>query len=56
MDKKQNILEFRGRLDDTLAMPDLVNEESIRSLVKNQLLHSSLLGNEGLSFIWKLSI
>lgn len=47
MDKKQKILELRERLDRTLAMPDLVNEESIKSLVKDQLLRSSFQGNEG---------
>jgi len=47
MDKKQKILELRERLDKTLAMPDLVNEESIKSLVKDQLLRSSFCGNEG---------
>lgn len=50
MDKKQKILELRGRLDKTLAMPDLVNEESIKFLVKDQLLRSSFCGNEGQCF------
>lgn len=35
------MLELRERLDNTLALPDLVNEESIKSLVKDQLLRSS---------------
>lgn len=47
MEKKQIILELRERLDKTLALPDLVNEESIKSLVENQLLRSSLSGMEG---------
>lgn len=47
MDKKQKILELQERLDRTLAMPDLTNEESIKSLVKEQLVRSSYQGNEG---------
>ncbi|XP_072972283.1 uncharacterized protein [Typha angustifolia] len=47
MEKKQKILEPRERLDKTLALPDLVNVESIKSLVRDQLSHSSLPGTEG---------
>lgn len=53
MDKKQNVLELRDRLDKTLAMPDLLNEESIRSLIKDQLLRASSSGNKSLSFASK---
>ncbi|KAF6169955.1 hypothetical protein GIB67_034347 [Kingdonia uniflora] len=41
MEKNQKILEYRKRLDKTLASHDLVNKESIKTLVKNQLLRSS---------------
>lgn len=47
MDKKQQILEFRKRLDETLASPTLANDESLKSLVENQLLHSSSCQTEG---------
>ncbi|XP_020268419.1 uncharacterized protein LOC109843869 isoform X2 [Asparagus officinalis] len=47
MEKKQKILESRERLDKTLALPDLVNEDSIKSLVKNQLLRSCSSREEG---------
>ncbi|XP_077226285.1 polyketide cyclase/dehydrase/lipid transport superfamily protein [Tasmannia lanceolata] len=47
MEKKQRVLEFRDRLDKTLASPNLVNEESIKSLVRNQLLRSSCSRIEG---------
>lgn len=44
MEEKKKIVELRGRLDRTLASPDLVNKNSIRSLVKSQLLRSGLEG------------
>lgn len=47
MEKKRKILEQRERLDKTLALPDLANEEYIKSLVKNQLPQSSLSHFEG---------
>lgn len=47
MEKKRKILEQRERLDETLALPDLANEEYIKSLVKNQLLQSSSSHFEG---------
>lgn len=47
MEKKQKVLELRERLDRTLALPDLANEELIKSLVKNQLLRSSFSGMKG---------
>lgn len=51
MEKKQRVLELRERLDETLALPDLANEELIKSLVKNQLLRSSFSGMKGWDFI-----
>ncbi|KAI0507346.1 hypothetical protein KFK09_013468 [Dendrobium nobile] len=45
MEKKQKILESRKRLDNALSLPDLVNEDSIASLVKEQLIQSSLRSN-----------
>ncbi|XP_008790239.2 uncharacterized protein LOC103707495 [Phoenix dactylifera] len=47
MEKKQKVLELRERLDKTLALPDLANEESIKSLVTKQLLRSSWSGMKG---------
>lgn len=41
MERKYKTLELRERLDNTLALPDLVDEEAIKSLVKDQLLRSS---------------
>lgn len=41
MEKKQKITQYRERLDKTLASPDLTNEDTLKTLVKNQLLHSS---------------
>ncbi|XP_074577023.1 uncharacterized protein LOC141833465 isoform X1 [Curcuma longa] len=41
MEKKRKILELRERLDKTLALPDLANEESVKLLVENQLRRSS---------------
>ncbi|KAF5473964.1 hypothetical protein F2P56_005910 [Juglans regia] len=41
MEKKQKITQYRERLDKTLALPDLANKETLETLVKNQLLHSS---------------
>ncbi|MQM04709.1 hypothetical protein Taro_037501 [Colocasia esculenta] len=47
MVKQHKILEFRERLDNALASPGLSNENSIKSLVKNQLLRSPFCGTEG---------
>ncbi|KAF5200117.1 polyketide cyclase/dehydrase/lipid transport superfamily protein [Thalictrum thalictroides] len=41
MEKKQKIFDYRDRLDKTLASHDLVDEQSIKNLVRNQLVHSS---------------
>ncbi|PSS23553.1 Protein phosphatase [Actinidia chinensis var. chinensis] len=46
MDRKQNISQYRGRLDKTLASHDLANEETLKNLVKNQMLRSSECGIE----------
>ncbi|KAF3320090.1 hypothetical protein FCM35_KLT22307 [Carex littledalei] len=45
MEKNKKIVEVRERLDKTLASPDLVNINSIRSLVKSQLRRSGLEGD-----------
>ncbi|XP_078172999.1 uncharacterized protein LOC144566840 [Carex rostrata] len=45
MEKSKKIVEVRERLDKTLASPDLVNINSIRSLVKSQLHRSGLEGD-----------
>lgn len=45
MRKKQEIFESRRRLDNTLSLPDLMNEDSIASLIKEQLIQSSLRSN-----------
>eukprot|EP00268_Persea_americana_P033531 TRINITY_DN3318_c0_g1_i3.p1 TRINITY_DN3318_c0_g1~~TRINITY_DN3318_c0_g1_i3.p1 ORF type:complete len:178 (+),score=26.31 TRINITY_DN3318_c0_g1_i3:168-701(+) len=47
MEKKQNILKYRERLDQTLALPDLVSENSVEALINHQLLHSSPCEIEG---------
>ncbi|XP_024310774.1 uncharacterized protein LOC100835152 isoform X2 [Brachypodium distachyon] len=46
MDKRKGILELRDRLDKTLASPDLTDEGSLQSLVKKQILQSSLPGSD----------
>lgn len=40
MENKRKIVQYRERLDKTLALPDLTNEEKLKTVVKNQL-HSS---------------
>uniref|UniRef100_A0A9I9CWQ3 Uncharacterized protein n=1 Tax=Cucumis melo TaxID=3656 RepID=A0A9I9CWQ3_CUCME len=48
MEKKKKITQYRERLDKTLASPDLTNQESINSLVSNQIHLSNLRhGTEG---------
>ena len=48
MEKKKKITQYRERLDKTLASPDLTNQESIYSLVSNQIHRSNLRhGTEG---------
>ncbi|XP_041027835.1 uncharacterized protein LOC121267823 isoform X1 [Juglans microcarpa x Juglans regia] len=46
MEEKQMITQYRERLDKTLSSPDLTNEETLKTLVKNQLLHSLEDGTE----------
>lgn len=43
MEKKRKIVQFRERLDRTLASPDLTNVEMLKELVESQLLPSSKL-------------
>lgn len=47
MEKKHKITQYRERLDRTLASPKLTNAESLKSLVKNQILQSSGQETEG---------
>ncbi|KAL0855110.1 hypothetical protein Bca101_060262 [Brassica carinata] len=37
MERKREICEYRERLDKTLASPDLTNEETLKTLIRNQL-------------------
>lgn len=41
MEKTQKIIQYRERLDKTLASPNLTNKEALKLLVKNQLIHFS---------------
>lgn len=41
MESRDSILDYRSKLDKTLASPDLTNDEMIHTLVKNQILQSS---------------
>ncbi|XP_057438936.1 uncharacterized protein LOC130730831 [Lotus japonicus] len=47
MAKKRHIVQYRERLDRTLASPDLTNGEMLKTLVKSQLLRSSQFEIEG---------
>ncbi|KAG4916544.1 hypothetical protein GLYMA_19G201300v4 [Glycine max] len=47
MVKKGNIVQYRERLDNTLALPDLTNEQILKTLVKSQLQRSSEVEIEG---------
>lgn len=47
MVKKGNIVQYRERLDNTLALPDLTNEQTLKTLVKSQLQRSSEVEIEG---------
>ncbi|XP_062112381.1 uncharacterized protein LOC133823561 [Humulus lupulus] len=49
MDKRRNITQYRERLDRTLASPKLTDAKSLKSLVKTQILQSSLKETEGCS-------
>lgn len=46
MEKKRKIVQYRERLDKTLASPDLTNVEILKKLVKSQLLPSTELEDE----------
>ncbi|CAH8348842.1 unnamed protein product [Eruca vesicaria subsp. sativa] len=37
MEKKREICEYRERLDKTLASPELTNEQTLKTLIRNQL-------------------
>ncbi|KAK7244766.1 hypothetical protein RIF29_39592 [Crotalaria pallida] len=41
MEKKRKIVQYRERLDKTLASPDLTNDQMLKRLIKSQLLNSS---------------
>ncbi|KAL4270957.1 hypothetical protein AHAS_AhasUnG0038300 [Arachis hypogaea] len=41
MEKKREIVEYRERLDNTLASPHMTNYHMLKNLVQTQLLHSS---------------
>ncbi|MED6208684.1 hypothetical protein PIB30_047588 [Stylosanthes scabra] len=41
MEKKQKIVQYRERLDRTLASPDLTNDSMLKNLVESQLVCSS---------------
>ncbi|KAL5067523.1 hypothetical protein RYX36_018410 [Vicia faba] len=47
MEKKRKIVQYRERLDRTLALPDLTNVEMLKNLVKSQLIHLSEQEDEG---------
>ncbi|GAV63886.1 hypothetical protein CFOL_v3_07404 [Cephalotus follicularis] len=47
MEKKPKISQYREKMDKSLASAELTNVESLRTLVKNQLLSSSQHANEG---------
>lgn len=47
MRENSNIAEYRNRLDKTLSSPDLTNVETLKILVKDQILNSSNLHSQG---------
>ncbi|XP_027351642.1 uncharacterized protein LOC113862706 [Abrus precatorius] len=47
MAKGGNIVQYRERLDKTLASPDLTNDQILKTLVKSQLQRSSNVQTEG---------
>uniref|UniRef100_A0A6M2F7W8 START domain-containing protein n=1 Tax=Populus davidiana TaxID=266767 RepID=A0A6M2F7W8_9ROSI len=49
MGKSGKISQYRERLDQTLASPELTNLDALKTLIKNQLVHSSLDETEGCS-------
>ncbi|CAN6440029.1 unnamed protein product [Victoria cruziana] len=44
MEKKDQVLRYRNRLDSTLVSPKLTSKDSVRALVKSQLFRSSCAG------------
>lgn len=46
-----NISEYRDKLDQTLSSHDLVNDDLLKNLVKNQMLRSSECGLQGLFYV-----
>ncbi|KAJ6994323.1 hypothetical protein NC653_017218 [Populus alba x Populus x berolinensis] len=49
MGKSGKISQYRERLDRTLASPELTNLDALKTLIRNQLVHSSLDETEGCS-------
>ncbi|KAH8504846.1 hypothetical protein H0E87_012187 [Populus deltoides] len=49
MGKSGKISQYRERLDQTLASPELTNLDALKTLIRNQLVHSSLDETEGCS-------
>ncbi|GLT38518.1 hypothetical protein SLA2020_127620 [Shorea laevis] len=47
--EKRKISEYREKLDKTLASAELMNEETLKNLIKNQILRSSKHEKEGYS-------
>ncbi|PIA54236.1 hypothetical protein AQUCO_00900646v1 [Aquilegia coerulea] len=47
--EKMQMIEYRDRLDNTLASHDLVDGQSIKNLIRNQLIHSSPSDTHGYS-------
>lgn len=47
MKENSSISLYRDRMDETLASDDLVNVETLKTLVKDQIVCSSKVGNEG---------
>lgn len=52
MEKKRKIVQYRERLDGTLASPDLTNDQMLKTLVKSQLQRSSQQEIEGNNIPW----
>ncbi|KAK7337338.1 hypothetical protein VNO77_17905 [Canavalia gladiata] len=50
MAEKGNIVQYRERLDNTLASPDLTNDQILKTLVKSQLQCSSKVETQGTGY------
>lgn len=46
-----NISQYRDKLDQTLSSHDLVNNDLLKNLVKNQMLRSSECDLQGLFYV-----